>query len=350
MVRFGWIVVLSACGHAAPQAAHPVAPDAPSACTTAAPRPLEVVASTKPVAKVTISGPSAWTYDVQERVKTKAGHVLEREVLEADIRRLWELGIASQIEARVADTEAGPEVELVLSPPLRIARVDGADQSLLAMLRPLEGSLYEPDRLVRLAALAERRLKAHGYWRATVNATAKVACGLASVTFAVNPGRKYKLAAFVVDGSELPIGRSFERALGTANVVGGVLRYEDLVEEANTLLEKHRAHGWIEARRTDPILTYDDARGLVSVRLEYTAGPRYRLGTLAAVGGSTQARARIEALVGPLRDAFYDADVYVAVEKQMNDDVHALGFWVRKNIQFKDHRIDFTYELEAEKP
>lgn len=352
MLRVGWIVVLGACGHAASPAARPVPPpaSAPVTCSEALPHELVVPASTQPISKVTITGPGAWLFEVKQRVQTAAGQPFNRELLDADIRRLWELRIASQIEARVNETAVGPEIELALSPPLRIARVIGADHPLLAMLRPLEGSLYEPERLVRLAELAERRLKAKGYWRATVRATAEVTCGLATVTFAVVPGRTYKLAALVVEGSELPIGRSFERALGSANVVGGLLRYEDLVEEANRLLADHRAHGWVEASRTDPILTYDDAHGLVSVRLVYTAGPRYRLGTLVAVGGSAQARARFEEHVGPLRGAIYDADAYVAVEKRLFDDLHELGFWARKNVATKDHKIEMTFELEAEAP
>ena len=344
-----WLVVLGACGHTAPPAPRslPTA-RAPVSCIEAEARPLEVVATTKPVAKVTVTGPGSWISDVRERVKTEVGAVLDRAVVDADIRRLWELGIASHVEARVTDTAAGLELELALSPPPRIVRIVGAEHPSVALLRPLEGSIYEPPRLQRLAALAQRRLRAHGFARATVRATAAVTCGLATVTFAVTPGRRYKLAAFVVEGSALPIGKSFERALGRANVVGGLLRYEDLVEEAARLIETHKDRGWVEARAPEPVLTYDDARGLVSVRLEVKPGPRYRFGALSVVGGSPQARARVEELLRPLRAANFDREAYRETEWRIRDEMHALGLATSFLMVPKDHTIGFEIELELE--
>ncbi|MDX2089319.1 MAG: hypothetical protein SFX73_15805 [Kofleriaceae bacterium] len=347
MLRFVWVALLLGCGHSA-RPVHPARALAPAACAKAPPRALDVELSTKPVAKVTITGPAAWTQEVRQRVETKAGSDLDRTLLAADVRRLWELGIASQIEARIADTSAGPEVELVMHPPLRIARVVGAEHPLLALLRPLEGSLYDPARLQTLARLAERRLKAHGYARATVRPTAEVRCGLVSVTYAVKTGPQYRLSALVVEGSALPIGRSFERALGTANVVGGVLNYEDILSETQFLVTQHQLQGWVTASAKEPVLAYDDARGLVAVRIEIKAGPRYRFGTLVVVGGSERARARFEELVRPLRGALLDMNAYREVEKRLGDDMHALGFGVWTTPVTKDQTLDVQFELRPE--
>jgi outer membrane protein assembly factor BamA len=304
------------------------------------------------VVRVDIRGAGSELPEVIEAVHTRAGTSLDRDVLRADLRRLWALGIASRIDATVTETPAGPEVELAVVAPPRIERfVGGGRLAELAMLRPLVGTFYDPSRIGRIAGVVERTLRARGHLRARVRTSASVACGRATVRIDAQDGPRYRLAALEVTGSKLPVGRlTFERNLGHVNVVGGVLRLGDLIVDLNRLLERHHRDGWLEAKADEPEVTYDDTHVRVSVRATIVAGPRYRLGRLPIGGGDPRARAIAEAALRPLRGAIYDGAAYDAVFDRLLEDLHVFGdtAWPDIRIDREARVVEISFTLRRE--
>lgn len=324
MRRLAFLLVLEACGHAPRQA--PAA--LPSAACIEVPRSVAPARiEPRPIAHVTITGAGAELPEVVSAVHARAGDTLDRSLLQADVRRLWALGIASQIDVVVTDTEDGPDVELALIAPPQIERVIGGGAlAELALLRALEGALYDAERLARIASLAEQSFQAAGYARARVRTQVAVACGRATVTLDVDIGRRYRIDRLAVYGSALPVRpTTFEHDLGRVNVVGGVFDATAFDEELARWLQRHAALGWVEVKAGAPQVTYDDARGRVAVRVAITPGPRYRFGALPVDGGDARARVIAEAALAPLRHAIYDADAYLAAVDRVRDELGAAG-------------------------
>ncbi|HVK87194.1 MAG TPA: hypothetical protein VM513_23905 [Kofleriaceae bacterium] len=281
----------------------------------------------RPIAHVTIKGAGSELPEVKSAVHARAGDTLDRSLLQADVRRLWALGIASQIDVSVTDSDEGPDVELALIAPPRIEQVvGGGAHAELAMLRALEGALYDPERVQRIAALAERRLQANGYLRARVGARADVACGRATVTLDVHTGPRFRISALVVEGSALPVtATTFEGDLGRVNVIGGMLELSGFVYELSRWIDRHHGKGWLEAKASDPDVRYDEARGSVSVHTTIAPGPRYRFGALPIDGGDARGRAIAEAIVAPLRATPYDLVAFQAVAARMRVQLREVG-------------------------
>jgi outer membrane protein assembly factor BamA len=327
MVRYAVIALLAACGSTARP---PLAPARSAAACREGPRRVETTgAIAGPVQHVTITGAGAQLPEVVAAVHTEAGTLFDQDVLRADVRRLWALDITSQIDVAVTDTGEGPDVAFALVAPPRIARVVGGEAyPELASLRALEGTLYDPARVRRIAALAEAALVANGYAHAHVHATADGACE-ATLRIDVDAGPRFRLAELTVTGGALPVERTtFERDLAQVNVVGGVFDENAFAEDLAQWAERHHARGWLDATAKTPQVTYDAAHARVSVHAAVTLGPRYRVGPFVIEGGDERARRLAEKMLAPLPGTVYDADAYQALADRVMDALLDAGYGV----------------------
>lgn len=346
MVRYAVIALLAACGSTARP---PLAPARSAEGCREGPRRVETPgAIAGPVQHVTITGAGAELPEVIAAVHTEAGTLFDAEVLRADVRRLWALDIASQIDVAITDAGEGPDVAFALVAPPRIARVIGGEAyPELASLRALEGTLYDPARVTRIAALAEAALVANGYAHAHVRTTAAGACE-ATLRVDVDAGPQFRIAELTVAGGALPVERTtFERDLAHVNVVGGVFDATAFASDLATWVERHRARGWVAATASEPEITYDAAHARVSVRAAITPGPRYRFGTLPVDGGDLRARGIAMRLLAPLPGTTYDATAYVAAYDRLSD---ALPGYAVSAISTQDatkHLVNITLVLSA---
>jgi outer membrane protein assembly factor BamA len=350
-------VLLGVVACAAP--AVPRAPELPAARSHAACRTsqdstgIDRVPDGATITHVDVHGIGVDANEIMPQLQTRVGAKLDREVLRADVRRLWQLGLASQIAVSAEQRDDGYAIDLALQPPLRVTAVEitGATRAQVPMLAVIDGTLHDPGRLQHVAAATQAWLRVRGYPHAEITAEAVPDCDGVVVHVAAALHEHVTIARIDVRGSALPVSaNTFERELGTVDVVGGAYSEAAFRYDLSTLVGRHHDHGYLDAEVGDPIAVAADATH-VNVTAVITPGPRYKLGALAVTGGTDAARHLVDARLQPLRGQWYDARTFEAVVAAAEDDLDALGFHLVSE-RLPDRKLaiyNITLELEANK-
>ena len=226
--------------------------------------------------------------------------------------------------------------------------VTGAPREAVPQLAVLEGTYDDPDRTQRIAELAASGLRARGYATAAIAIGRRAGCRV-ELGVAVTLGARYRIAriAFQTD-DEFPSADRLavvEDALGTVNTIGGVYIEYRMTRALAELERRYRDAGWLEARLGAPRTTYS-ADGEVSVTVPVSAGQRFRIGTVKAVGAGPLARETVLQTLGLRAGDYYDGpSVRTAIERAR----HKLARWVelRTNVAGNRPEIDVEAIVEA---
>jgi len=226
--------------------------------------------------------------------------------------------------------------------------VTGAPRGVVPELAVLQGTFDDPERTDRIAEIATGALRARGYARATLAITRRAGCRVdLDVTVTLGPHYRIATIAFDTDDAFPSADRLavIEDALGTVNTIGGVYVAYRMTRALAELERRYRDAGWLEAKLGAPRTTYDPA-GTVAVAIPVTAGPRFRIGSVKAVGAGRRAREAVLHSLGLHAGDYYDGpSVRTAIERAR----HKLARWVelRTNIAGDRPEIDLEAILEA---
>ncbi|HEY0193950.1 MAG TPA: hypothetical protein VGC42_22690 [Kofleriaceae bacterium] len=236
----------------------------------------------------------------------------------------------------------------------RISTVEvrGAPRDSVPQVTVLEGTIDEPDRTERAARLALRNLKAQGYAGARLTLDRRDRCGVGlDVTVALGP--RYTISAIAFEtpfgGAGEPAGAPpelvlaarravLEDSLGTVNTVGGVYIEYRLRRALIEIERRYRDAGWLDATVGTPRPRYL-ADGTVALAIPLDPGPRFRIGSVVAVGASAPARAAALHSLGLRSGDYYDGpSIRLAIDrarKQLDREVE-----LRTNLAGDTPRID----------
>lgn len=196
--------------------------------------------------------------------------------------------------------------------------VTGAPRNAVPQLTVLEGTLDDPERTTRIAGVATEGLRARGYAAASIAVSRRAGCRI-DLEVAVALGRRYRIAGITfVTRDEFPAAERLavlEDALGTVNTVGGVYIEYRMLRALVELERRYRDAGWLEARLGAPRTAYDPA-GTVTVQIPVTAGRRFRIGSVRAVGVGPLARDAVLQSLGLRAGDYYDGPrIRAAIER-----------------------------------
>jgi outer membrane protein assembly factor BamA len=194
----------------------------------------------------------------------------------------------------------------------RVGRVlvDGGSRDDVPQLVVLEGTLDNPERTERIAAVSTELLRGRGYPRADVRVTRRQGCGVELVV-AVAKGPRFVIGSidFATTDSFPATARlaAIEDALGTINAVGGAYVPDRLGRALEQLTRRYHEAGWLEAEIDPPQASYDDERGEVNVTIAVRPGRRFKIGNVSARGGRRTTRAAVIEALGLRGGQYYDA-------------------------------------------
>jgi outer membrane protein assembly factor BamA len=225
--------------------------------------------------------------------------------------------------------------------------VTGAPRDAVPGLAVLEGTLDDPERTARIAEVATGALRAQGYARAALAITRRAGCGV-DLNVAVTLGPRYRIAriAFDTDDGFPDAGRLavLEDALGTVNTIGGVYIEYRMKRALAELERRYHDAGWLQARLGAPRTTYDP-RGTVAIEIPVTAGHRFRIGSVKAVGASPVAREAVLQTLGLHAGDYYNGpSIRSAIERAR----HKLARWVELRTNVADDRPEIDLEAIVE--
>lgn len=225
--------------------------------------------------------------------------------------------------------------------------VTGAPRGAVPQLAVLEGTLDDPERTERMAQLATDRLRAQGYAGAAISVARRLGCGVA-LDVAVTLGRVYRIGRITFDTDDDFPGAErlavIEDALGTVNTVGGVYVAYRMKRALAELERRYRDAGWLDARLGAPRATYDPA-GTVDVRIPVTAGRRFRIASVRAVGAGRLARQTVLQSLRLHAGDYYDGRrIRSAIERARR----RLARWVELRTRVAGDRPEIDLEAIVE--
>lgn len=202
----------------------------------------------------------------------------------------------------------------------RISRVTvtGAPPSAVPQLVVLEGTVDDPERIHRIGELATGALRAEGYAGATLAIARRAGCGI-ELAVAIALGPRYRIASITFEpADEFPAAARLaviEDALGTVNTIGGTYVEYRLRRALVELERRYHDAGWLDAKLGAPRARYDRA-GTVAITIPVAAGPRFRIGSVRAIGAGRGARQAVLHTLALRAGDYYDgAQVRTAIER-----------------------------------
>jgi outer membrane protein assembly factor BamA len=188
--------------------------------------------------------------------------------------------------------------------------VVGGNRDDVPQLAVLEGTLDNPERTDRIAAVSAELLRGRGYPRAAVNVSRRQGCGVELVV-AVAKGPQFRIASIAFDASDAFPSHArlaaIEDALGTVNSVGGAYVADKLDRALDALAKRYQELGWLDAHIDHPQATFDNAAGEVHIKIAVHAGKRFRIGNVVVNGGPRRTRAAVIEALGLQGGQWYDA-------------------------------------------
>lgn len=221
--------------------------------------------------------------------------------------------------------------------------VTGAARTAVPALAVLEGTLDDTERTARIAQSAAESLHWHGYAQARIDVTRTAGC-FTDLHVAVTLGQKYKIASIAFATSDdFPRAQrlaALEDTLGTVNTIGGVLIEYRLTRALSALARRYRDAGWLDVEIGAPRTQYA-SNGEVAVSIPITAGARYRVGAVRALGANAQVRQRLLAEWGIEPGAWYDA---TAIRRALERARHSID----RRVKLRAQALEDRHEIELE--
>jgi outer membrane protein insertion porin family len=300
-----WLVgsiIVAACAHPPPPRTPAwTACGASEAVDEAHPDPAELLERPEPalaglpIVRVAVRGPASLAdANLAGALATKVGDVFDREAIDRDVRRLWRLGVVSEVRIDATRERLGVAITFVVdaAPLVRTMTTDPVpddDGAREAHLRAMAGGIYDPMRLHRAGHRLEEELKSIGHMKAAVAVRARRAGpGLVDVCVAAAPGPRY-----VIDRIDFPGARRIDqdalralvrRASGDIDAAGGAYRAEMLDEDIMKIDAAYYDAGMVNVKVGSPVVVIDEGRARVVVKVPIVEGDVFRIGAIAWKG------------------------------------------------------------------
>jgi outer membrane protein assembly factor BamA len=188
--------------------------------------------------------------------------------------------------------------------------VEGGTADDVPQLAVLQGTLDNPERAERIAAVSAEQLRDRGFPRAQVQVARRTGCGV-DLVVTVDKGPKYRIGAIEFDTrDEFPVRErlaALEDSLGTINSVGGAYVADRLTRAIEQLKRRYHELGWLEAEIDAPAATFDEQHRHVYLTIPVRAGRRFKIGHVVVRGGRRMTRAAVIEALGLRGGQWYDA-------------------------------------------
>jgi outer membrane protein insertion porin family len=293
------------------------------------------------IATVRVAGASpALTATLSKFIETKPGDTLARAAIAEDIRRLWAVGVLTDIQVDTSAGENGAALTFVVTPQPLIDRVlisgEAEHDPDLRRMRALAGTPFEPIRVARMASAIEQSMIYEGYPDAKVHVNRAV--GGVGVCVRAKRGPRVTIRKLKFDGNTLiSDGALLEQLRGSEksgiNRAGGIFDEEIMSEDNYKLAALYYDHGKAMIKIGDP--TTERHGDTIDVTIPITEGATYYLSkitvgaldghpeTLGLVPGEEFSRERIRAAVDVLEKRT-DPDSWINPQTTFDTTNHTL--------------------------
>ncbi len=268
------------------------------------------------------------------RLSTRKGDVVDPATLNAEIKRIWDLGYFSDVSADVERSGMGRALVFTVKEKPRIddVIVNGSDEvkkdDILAAMSSKTGSVLNDRLLAEDIQKITELYRKEGFYLAevTYHVDQKANSASAVLVFDVKEGKKLYIKEIKIEGLENIDAGDLKKELALQEhgilswVTGtGVLREEYLERDSAAITAYAMNHGYIDIQVAAPQVDY--AEDGITVTFTVKEGTRYKLGELGFKGDLIDTDERLFEVVKI--DDFKDSNGYFSLSV-IQDDIKAL--------------------------
>ncbi len=319
------------------------------------------------IARIRVEGNEILGSDVVLlRIRSQQGQIYDPQVVNEDIRRLFDLGFFDDIVVRVDDTPDGKELIFVVKerPRIQAISVIGAkairEADIIKAISTRTGGVINPRILSEDLARIREMYRRKGYYLAEVGySLEQIDPRQARLNITVEEGNRLFIQEIEIKGADLLSERELKRELALTErgllswITGdGVLREELLERDAAALEAYYANRGFLDARVGHPEVEYLEDGIRIVFKIE--EGPRYKIGSIAFRGDMLEPEENLRKLVqlDDLQDrgAYFDRSVLRQDLQTLADHYTEFGYAfaqadVELDIQAEELLVNVTYVL-----
>jgi outer membrane protein insertion porin family len=225
----------------------------------------------------------------------RIGEVLDSEKIQQTIRRLYSLGLFSdvQVEARPYEEEVVVVVMVDEFPALEKVIIDGNDKidqdEILAAIELGEGQIVSPSVIQRKAQQIEEHYTSKGYLLANVTTELSEpdTRGRIRLTFVINEGHKVHVEKIEIEGNEAFDDGKVRKAMETKEKRwwrSGKFEREKYEEDKTRIVDFYRSKGYIDAAVISDSMWYGPQGKDLFIRVTVSEGKQYQVGSIGLRG------------------------------------------------------------------
>ena len=268
------------------------------------------------------------------RLSTRKGDVVDPATLNAEIKRIWDLGYFSDVSADIERSGMGRVLVFTVKEKPRIddVIVNGSDEvkkdDILAAMSSKTGSVLNDRLLAEDIQKITELYRKEGFYLAEVDyrIDQKANSASAVLVFDVKEGKKLYIKEIKIEGLENIDAGDLKKELALQEhgilswVTGtGVLREEYLERDSAAITAYAMNHGYIDIQVAAPQVDYEEDG--ITVTFTVKEGTRYKLGEIGFKGDLIDTDDRLFEVIK--LDDFKNSDGYFSLSV-IQDDIKAL--------------------------
>lgn len=225
---------------------------------------------------------------ILSKIKIKEGQELSSELVNEDVKRLWQMGDFTDIKVEKKEKPGGIELIFYLSEKYTISKIEFSgnkafrDKTLKKQVSLSEGNLLDRKKL------KEDEEKIISFYReagfAKVRATSEIAESEekreVSISFRIDEGISAWVAKISIEGNKVLSDRTIIRQMKSKSSLfrRRLFREDILNEDKERILSLYRNHGYIGAKILETRMVYDKKGEKAYITLYIQEGSKYTVG------------------------------------------------------------------------
>lgn len=320
------------------------------------------------IAKIQVQGNEILGADVVLlRIRSQQGQTYDPQVVNEDVRKLFDLGFFDDIVIRVEDTPEGKVLTFVVTerPRIQAISVVGAKEikeaDILKAISMRTGGVINPKVLSEDLAKIRELYRQKGYYLAQVDySLEQVDPRQARLNITVEEGNRLFIREIEIQGADSLKVRELKKELALTErgllswLTGkGILREELLERDAAALEAYYANRGFLDARVGQPEVEYLEEG--IRITFKVQEGSRYKIGAISFRGDLLEPEEKLHKLIElddlHTKEAFFDRSVLRQDLQNLADHYTEYGYAfaqadVELDIQTEDLLVNVVYILD----
>lgn len=301
---------------------------------------------------------------ILSKIKTRVGDTFSQDVLNDDLRRLYNLGFFTDISIDVSDYEDGIAVTFIVEEKPLIKRIEFQgnksikDTHLKKEMASKEGEMIDPARLSQDMITIKKFYEKKGFHLAEIDYSADVdeKKNTATITVVIDERMVVKIRHLFFEGNESYPDRKLLQLITTradALFVSGHFKKDVFEEDLEKLKAFYQREGYLDAAVDSELEYYDDNKNM-NVTIIVEEGKRYLVGDIFIEGNKIFADEEVRDILKLTRNKPYSREGMSLDVVHIQEIYYIKGYIMCRvypePIVNKDTgRIDITYSINEDK-